>query len=108
MGKAIEIESDSFEAKVLNAEQPVLVDFWAEWCAPCRMVAPMIEQVARDYEGRAVVAKVDVDSNQEIAQRYGIRAIPTLLFFHKGEVVDRVVGMPAGSKVLSDKLDGLL
>ena len=82
---------DSFEDDVLNADQPVLVDFWAEWCGPCRMVGPVVDELAGEYEGKAKIGKVNVDENQ-IATEYGIRSIPSLLIFKDGEVVDQIVG----------------
>jgi len=92
----IELTADNFEAEVLKSDKPVLVDFWAEWCAPCRMLAPTIDQVATDYAGRVKVAKLDVDQFGEIAARYQIRGIPTILVFNGGQVHDQMVG--AGSK----------
>ena len=82
----------SFDKDVLNAEVPVLVDFWAEWCGPCRMMAPTVDQVATDYAGKVKVGKLDVDSNQQTASRYGIRGIPTLLLFKGGQIVEQKVG----------------
>jgi thioredoxin 1 len=82
----------TFESDVLSSEVPVLVDFWAEWCGPCRMMGPTVDQVATDYAGKVKVGKVDVDSNQGVAARYGIRGIPTLLLFKGGKVVDQKVG----------------
>ncbi|MBT8098784.1 MAG: thioredoxin [Gammaproteobacteria bacterium] len=82
-----------FGERVLQSEQPVLVDFWAEWCAPCRTLGPVIESLVEDYEGRATIAKVDVDANQEIAAQFGIRSIPTVILFDKGEIVDTFVGV---------------
>lgn len=81
-----------FDKDVLNSDVPVLVDFWAEWCGPCRMMGPTVDQVATDYAGRVKVGKLDVDSNQQTAARYGIRGIPTLLLFKGGKVVDQKVG----------------
>lgn len=92
MGKALTFTDDSFENDVLGSDQPVLVDFWAEWCGPCRMVGPVVEELAGEYEGKAKIGKVDVDSNPEISQKYGIRSIPSLLIFKNGEVVDQIVG----------------
>ena len=84
---ALEITDTTFEEVVLKSDKPVLVDFWAAWCGPCRMVGPIIEEISKDYNGKAVVGKVDVDSNQEYAAKYGVRNIPTVLVFDKGELV---------------------
>ncbi len=92
MGKALTFTDDSFEEDVLNSDKPVLVDFWAEWCGPCRMVGPVVEELAGEYEGKAKIGKVDVDNNPEISTKYGIRSIPSLLIFKNGEVVDQIVG----------------
>jgi len=92
MGKALTFTDDSFEQDVLNSDKPVLVDFWAEWCGPCRMVGPVVEELAGEFEGKARVGKVDVDNNPEISAKYGIRSIPSLLIFRDGEVVDQIVG----------------
>ena len=94
MSKAKKITDESFEEDVLKADSntPVLVDFWAEWCGPCRMVGPVVEELAGEFEGKARVGKVDVDSNPEISAKYGIRSIPSLLIFKDGEVVDQIVG----------------
>jgi len=87
-----EVSDESFEADVLKAEQPVLVDFWAQWCAPCRMLAPTVDAVADKYVGTATVVKVNVDDNPDISQRYGIKGIPTLILFKNGKEEERVVG----------------
>ncbi len=92
----IELNAENFETEVLKSDKPVLVDFWAEWCAPCRMLAPTISAIASDYDGRLKVAKLNVDHFGEIAARYQIRGIPTILVFNDGEVHDQMVG--AGSK----------
>jgi thioredoxin 1 len=100
---AVEITTSNFE-EVLNTDKPVMIDFWAAWCGPCRMIAPLVEELAEEYKDRAVIAKVDVDSNQEIAMKYGVRNIPTVLFLKNGEVVDKSVGA-VPKNVLSDKID---
>lgn len=92
MAKPFEVTDETFEEEVLQATEPTLVDLWASWCGPCRMVAPIVEQIAEEYDGRLRVAKLDVDANQETPARYGIRGIPTLLLFKDGEEVARVVG----------------
>ena len=96
----------NFEDEVLNSDQPVLVDFWATWCGPCRTIAPTIEKIAADYDGRAKVVKLDVDNNPQTAMKYGIRSIPSLLFFKGGRPVDQMVGV-VPERVLADKLDAL-
>ena len=89
---AIELTDANFDEIVLKSDKPVLVDFWAEWCGPCRMVGPIVEELNNDYDGKAVVGKVDVDSNPGISAKFGIRNIPTILFFKGGEVADKQVG----------------
>ena len=96
----------NFEDEVLNSDQPVLVDFWATWCGPCRTIAPTIEKIAADFDGRAKVVKLDVDNNPQTAMKYGIRSIPSLLFFKGGRPVDQMVGV-VSERVLADKLDTL-
>jgi thioredoxin 1 len=90
--KIIELTDDSFDADVINASQPVLVDFWAEWCGPCKMIAPILSEVANDYEGKVTVGKLNVDQNNETPRKYGIRGIPTLLLFKDGNVIATKVG----------------
>lgn len=107
MGKAIEITDANFEEVVLNSDKPVLVDFWAVWCGPCRMVGPVVEEIAGELEGQAVVGKLDVDHNRETAAKFGVMSIPTLLIFKNGEVVDKQVGAVPKS-VLSGKLQAQL
>lgn len=90
--KTFEVTESTFEAEVLQSETPVLIDFWAEWCAPCRMIAPLVDELATRYEGKMRVGKVDADTNQEILMRYGIMGIPTLILFKNGEVAERITG----------------
>ena len=97
----------NFQKEVLENSQPVLVDFWADWCGPCHMVAPAIEELAADFEGRAKVGKLDVDANGKIAGQYGIRSIPAILLFKDGQVVDQVIGVAPKSE-LTNKLNGLI
>ena len=104
---ALQVTDASFDVVVLKSDKPVLVDFWATWCGPCRMLGPVIEELATEYEGRVVVGKVDVDNNQEFAAKYGVRNIPTVLVFKDGEVVGRQVGV-AAKKTYTDALDSLL
>jgi len=105
--KYINLDENSFPTEVLQSDKPVLVDFWAEWCPPCKMIAPVIEEIAGEFEGTAKVAKLDVDKVPGVAGNFGIQSIPTLLFFRNGEVVDRVVGaVPKG--VITEKLNSLM
>ena len=104
---ALEITDANFEETVLQSDKPVLVDFWATWCGPCRMVGPVIEEISTEYDGKAVVGKLDVDANQEFAAKYGVRNIPTVLMFKDGEVVGRQVGV-APKNVYTEAIDGLL
>lgn len=100
------LTDDNFKAEVLNADEPVLVDFWATWCGPCRQIAPIVEDLADEFAGRAKVGKLDVDENPQTAQEYGVRSIPTLLFFKDGEVQEQLVGA-AGKQPLKQKLEQL-
>jgi len=104
---ALELTDANFDEVVMKSDKPVLVDFWAVWCGPCRMVAPIVEELSKDYDGRAVIGKLDVDTNGEVAARFGIRNIPTLLFFKNGEGVDKQVGA-APKQVFAAKLDALI
>ena len=106
MKSTIELNETNFEAEVLNATQPVLVDFWAEWCGPCKMIAPVLDEIAQEQTGKAKVAKVNVDHSPGLAARYGIQSIPTLLYFVGGEVRDQTIGV-TGKKVIVSKLESL-
>lgn len=103
----IELTDANFESEVLQSDVPVLVDFWADWCAPCRAIAPAVEEIAEEYEGKAKVGKLDVDNNQQVAMEYGIRSIPTLLIFKNGEVADQIIGAVPKTQ-LSSKLNNTI
>ena len=107
MDEPIVLTDDTFADEVLKATQPVLVDFWAEWCGPCKMIAPVVKELAEEYAGRVKVCKVDVDSEMKTAAEYGIRSIPTLLVFKDGKVADQIVGLVA-KQGLAEKLDAVL
>lgn len=102
----VNITEQSFPEAVLKSTKPVLVDFWAEWCGPCKMLVPIIDELAAEYQGKAVIGKVDVDSNQGLAVEYNISAIPTLLFFNKGQIVEQVRGVRSKKdlKAILDRL----
>lgn len=102
MGKTIELTDSTFD-QTINSDKPVLVDFWAEWCGPCKMIGPVVEELAGEYEGKAVVAKLNVDENPQTAAKFGIRSIPTLLVFKGGQIVDKQIGAVPKS-VLAQKL----
>ena len=104
---ALEITDANFDELVLKSDKPVMVDFLAEWCGPCRMLGPIIEEVSKDYEGKAIVGKLDVDSNQEFAAKFGVRNIPTVLVFKDGELVNRQVGV-SPKNVYTESIDALL
>jgi thioredoxin 1 len=106
MSKPVEITDSNFE-EIINSDKPVLVDFWAEWCGPCKMIGPLVEELANEFEGKAVIGKVDVDTNPEVSAKFGIRSIPTLLVFKGGEIVDKQVGAVPKS-VLSQKIEAQL
>ena len=101
--KPVELSETNFEQEVLKASTPVLVDFWAVWCGPCKMIAPIVDELAIEYEGKLKIGKVDVDNHQQIAMQYGIRSIPTLLVFKGGKVVEQIIGA-APKKSLIEKL----
>ncbi len=107
MGNALKVESSSWDKEVLQADKLVLVDFWASWCGPCQMVAPVIEELAAEYQGKMKVMKLNTDENPEIAGKYRIMGIPTLMFFKGGKIVDQVVGAASKSQ-LKAKVDSLL
>jgi thioredoxin 1 len=104
---AIEFTDSNFEELVLKSDKPVIVDFWAEWCGPCRLVGPLVEEIGEEYKEKAVVCKVDVDSNPGIASKYGIRNIPTILYFKNGEVADKQVGAVPKNNLVT-KLEALI
>ena len=104
---ALAITDATFEEVVLKSDKPVVVDFCAAWCGPCRMVGPVIDEISSEFEGKAVVGKVDVDNNQQVSVDYGIRNIPTVLIFKNGEVVDKIVGV-ASKEVIAEKLSAHL
>ncbi|MBC7449898.1 MAG: thioredoxin [Cytophagales bacterium] len=106
MGKAIQITDANFE-EIINTDQPVLVDFWAEWCGPCKMIGPVVEELAGEYEGKAIIAKLNVDENPIVSAKFGIRSIPTLLVLKRGEIVDKQIGVVPKS-VLAQKIDAQL
>ncbi|MDX9782742.1 MAG: thioredoxin [Bacteroidales bacterium] len=104
---AIAVNDSNFNEIVIKSDKPVLVDFWAPWCGPCRVIAPIVEELAAEYEGKAVIAKCDVDNSSEVPVKYGIRNIPTLLFFKNGEVVDKIVGSTSKANIIA-KINSLI
>ncbi|MBI2872653.1 MAG: thioredoxin [Chloroflexi bacterium] len=107
MAKPKNVRDEEFEAQVLKADKPVMVDFWAEWCGPCKMIAPVVEELAQEYDGRVEFVKIDVDASPQSATRFGIRSIPTLLVFKNGKVEEQVIGAVPKS-VLKKKLESVL
>jgi thioredoxin 1 len=105
--KIIHLSDTSFEEQVMQSQLPVLVDYWAEWCGPCKMIGPVVEELANEFDGKAIIGKVDVDTNPEVSAKFGIRSIPTLLVFKGGEIVDKQVGAVPKS-VLSEKIEAQL
>lgn len=103
----MEFTDANFQQEVLNSDVPVLIDFWAVWCGPCKMIAPFVEEIAKEYEGKVKVGKLDVDNNPNISMQYGIRSIPTLLFFRDGKVVDQIMGA-VPKNMITSKLDAQL
>jgi thioredoxin 1 len=101
MGKAMAVTEDTFEEMVLKADLPTVVDFWAVWCGPCKMIAPVLDEIAAEYDGKLRVVKLDVDSNGATAMQYGVMGIPTLILFKKGQPVERIVGYMPKAKLLS-------
>lgn len=107
MSKLVELSESNFEDEVRKSDIPVMIDFWAAWCGPCRMIAPFVEEASSVYDGKIKVAKLDVDNNQTIASRYAVMSIPAVMFFKGGEVVDQIIGA-VPKKTLFDKIDRVL
>ncbi len=107
MAKPLELNNDNFDAEVIQSDVPVMVDFWATWCGPCRMIAPIVEELVGEYEGKMKIAKLDVDSNQDVAMKFKIMSIPNVLFFKGGEVVDQIIGA-VPKKQFTEKIDKLV
>ena len=107
MSQPIHLTDSNFTDEIKNSDVPVVVDFWAAWCGPCRMIAPIIDELATEYDGKAMIAKVDVDNNQQVAMQYGIRSIPTILMFKDGEQVETIVGAVPKEQI-QNKLNALM
>ena len=107
MAKPVHVTDSTFDAQVLKSDVPVLTDFWAEWCGPCKVIAPILEQIADEYEGRIKIAKMDVDQNNQMAMRLGVQSIPTLILFENGQAVERWVGSMPKDRLLSRLLPHL-
>ncbi len=107
MGQVFHLTDENFQEEVLNSKLPVIVDFWATWCAPCRMIAPIIDEIAKEYDGKIKVCKLDVDNNPNTAITYGVRSIPTLLFFKDGKLISSSIGAVGKSKIL-EQIEKLL
>ncbi|GAB4291622.1 MAG: thioredoxin [Ignavibacteriaceae bacterium] len=105
--KPITITDDNFETEVLKSDLPVLIDFWAEWCGPCKIIAPVVEEIAREYDGKAKVGKLDVDNNQQTSIKYGVRSIPTLLIFKNGKLLDTIIGAVPKNQIVQ-KLESVV
>lgn len=107
MAQVIHVTDQTFEEEVINSSIPVIVDFWATWCAPCRLIAPIVEEIAREYDGKIKVCKLDVDNNPNTAINYGIRSIPTLLYFKNGKVISSTIGA-VGKSIIVEQVEKLL
>jgi thioredoxin 1 len=103
--KTFDVNKAKWESEILSSDTPVLVDFWAEWCGPCKMIAPIVDEIAEEYDGRLRVAKLDADANQEVLQQYGIMGIPTLILFKNGEAVERITGYKPKDKIVGKLVD---